>query len=300
MIQTQLIDGNTAAARVRAAAAAAADRLKTKHKLTPGLAVILVGEDPASQVYVNAKSKETREAGMASFDIRLPADTSEAQLLREVETLNKDKAVHGILVQMPLPDHISTDKVISAIDPAKDVDGLHPANAGLLASGRPGLVPCTPQGCMILLGQIEVSLAGMKAVVIGRSVLVGRPMGQLLLNADVTVTTAHSRTRDLEAEVRAADIVVAAVGKPEFVKGSWLKPGALVIDVGINRIPAPEKGAGKTRLVGDVATAEAMGIARAITPVPGGVGPMTRACLLRNTILAAAAHIHVPPAEIGI
>jgi methylenetetrahydrofolate dehydrogenase (NADP+)/methenyltetrahydrofolate cyclohydrolase len=249
----------------------------------PGLAVVLVGEDPASQVYVRSKGAATREVGMASFEHKLAADTSEADLLRLIQALNADPAVDGILVQLPLPAHIDAGKVIEAIDPHKDVDGFHPVNVGRLASGAPALAPCTPTGSLLLAQSVQTQLSGLDAVVIGRSNIVGKPMAQLLLRENCTVTVAHSRTRDLPAAVRRADLVVAAVGKPEVVRGDWIKPGAIVIDVGINRVAAGE---GKTRLVGDVAFAEAKEVAGAITPVPGGVGPMTIACLLRNTLEA--------------
>jgi methylenetetrahydrofolate dehydrogenase (NADP+)/methenyltetrahydrofolate cyclohydrolase len=250
-----------------------------------GLAVVLVGEDPASQVYVRSKGKQTVEAGMASFEHRLPADTAEGEVLDLVERLNADPAVDGILVQLPLPGHIDEQKVIATISPDKDVDGFHVINAGRLAVGLPGFVPCTPLGCVMLLKDRLGSLSGLDAVVIGRSNIVGKPMAQLLLAESCTVTVAHSRTRDLADVVRRADIVVAAVGRPEMVKGDWIKPGATVIDVGINRVPAAEEG--KTRLVGDVDYAAAVQVAGAITPVPGGVGPMTIAVLLRNTLVAA-------------
>jgi methylenetetrahydrofolate dehydrogenase (NADP+)/methenyltetrahydrofolate cyclohydrolase len=256
------------------------------HGRAPGLTVVLVGDDPASAVYVGSKGKATREAGMISGEYRLPADTSEADLLALVATLNADPAVDGILVQMPLPKHMDSDRVIAAIDPAKDVDGLHPINTGLLVSGRDGLVPCTPSGCMLLIKEALGNIAGAEAVVIGRSILVGKPMAALLTNASATVTVAHSRTRDLAGHVARADIVVAAVGIPGMVKGEWIKPGACVIDVGINRIALPD---GKTRLVGDVDFDGAVGRAGWITPVPGGVGPMTIACLLANTLKAASA-----------
>ena len=300
MSQTLIIDGKAIAEETRTAVAAASDTLKKAHGLTPGLAVVLVGDDPASQVYVRSKGRATREAGMMSFEVLLPEDTSEEELLAEIERLNRDTAVHGILVQLPLPKHLDENTVIQALDPAKDVDGLHPASAGLLALGRPRFVPCTPQGCMILIKRHRTSLSGLKALVVGRSILVGRPVAQLLLMADATVTISHSRTTDLAAEVAAADVVVAAVGRREFIRGEMIKPGATVIDVGINRIPAPEKGEGKTRLVGDVATEEAMGRAGAITPVPGGVGPMTVACLLRNTVLAACLQGGVAPEDIKL
>jgi methylenetetrahydrofolate dehydrogenase (NADP+)/methenyltetrahydrofolate cyclohydrolase len=297
MTETKIIDGKAFAAKVRGDVAKAVDQLKSRFHLTPGLAVVLVGEDPASQVYVGSKAKQTREAGMTSFEIRLPAETSEAALLEEVSRLNADTSVHGILVQMPLPKQIDSQKIIAAIDPDKDVDGLHPLNAGRLLIGLPGLVPCTPQGSLMLIKDQRSDLTGLDAVVIGRSVLFGKPMAQLLLAENCTVTTAHSRTRDLAARAREADILVAAVGRAEMVKGDWIKPGAIVIDVGITRIPKED---GKTRLVGDVATKEAMGIASAITPVPGGVGPMTVACLLRNAVQAACIQGNIQPADVGL
>ena len=279
-----IIDGKAAAERLRVTVADAVARLKHEHGLVPGLAVVLVGDDPASEVYVRNKAKQTAEVGMASLEYRLDASTSEAELLALVDRLNGDAAVHGILVQLPLPKQIRASAVIEAISPAKDVDGFHPVNVGRVASGDDGIVPCTPYGSLLLLRQALPSLTGLEAVVIGRSNIVGKPMAQLLLAESCTVTVAHSRTHDLAAVVRRADIVVAAVGRPEMVRGSWLKPGCCVIDVGINRVPTPD---GKHRLVGDVAFAEACEIAAAVTPVPGGVGPMTIACLLRNTVLAA-------------
>lgn len=245
--------------------------------------MVLVGEDPASQVYVRNKGKSTLEAGMRSFEHKLDAGASEAELLALVAKLNADANVDGILVQLPLPRHINADRVLQAIDPDKDVDGFHPINAGRLMTGQPALVPCTPSGCMLLLKEALPSLSGLHAVVVGRSNIVGKPIAQLLLQADCTVTIAHSRTRDLQAVCRSADVLIAAVGRPEMIRGDWIKPGAVVIDVGINRIAAAE---GKTRLVGDVATQEALPHALAITPVPGGVGPMTIACLLDNTLTA--------------
>lgn len=283
MIETLPIDGKAFAADLRARIAAEVASLTARHGIKPGLAVVLVGEDPASQVYVRNKAAQTLEVGMASFEHKLSAETTEHDLLALVEKLNADPAVNGILVQLPLPSQIDTARVLSAIDPAKDVDGFHVVNAGRLAVGLDALVPCTPLGCMMLLRHALGSLAGLEAVVVGRSNIVGKPIAQLLLQADCTVTLAHSRTRDLPAVCRRADILVAAVGRPEMVRGDWIKPGAAVIDVGINRVP---KGDGKTRLVGDVAYAEAQGIARFITPVPGGVGPMTIACLLQNTLTA--------------
>ena len=280
-----LIDGKAfaAALRTRIAVHAAAFEAQTGRKA--GLAVVLVGEDPASQVYVRSKGKSTVEAGMASFEHRLPADTPEAELIALVEALNADPAVDGILVQLPLPGHCDEQKVIATIDPDKDVDGFHVISAGRLAVGQAGFVPCTPLGCLMLLKDRLGDLSGRDAVVIGRSNIVGKPMAQLLLGANCTVTIAHSRTRDLADVVRRADIVVAAVGRPEMVRGDWIKPGAVVIDVGINRVAGAEPG--KTRLVGDVAFAEAAQVASAITPVPGGVGPMTIAVLLRNALVAA-------------
>ncbi len=278
------IDGKQIAADLRAAIALGVDELEEAHRVTPGLAVVLVGEDPASQVYVRNKGKATLEAGMKSFEHKLPATTTQAELLEIVQRLNADDSVDGILVQLPLPQHIDANAVLDAIHPDKDVDGFHPINAGRLAIGRPGLVPCTPSGAMRLIRSVEPKLAGKHAVVIGRSNIVGKPMGQLLLAADCTVTIAHSKTADLPAMARQADILIAAVGRPEMVTGDWVKQGAIVIDVGINRVPAAE---GKTKLVGDVHYASAAEKAGAITPVPGGVGPMTIACLLENTVRAA-------------
>ncbi|ARE39790.1 Methylenetetrahydrofolate dehydrogenase (NADP+) [Rhodovulum sp. P5] len=281
-----LIDGKAFAASIRERVAGHVARLKDDHGLTPGLAVVLVGEDPASQVYVRNKGKQTEEAGMASFEHRLPVDTPEADLLALIARLNRDAAVHGILVQLPLPDHIDAAKVINAIDPAKDVDGFHISNVGLLATGQKAMVPCTPLGCLMMLRDHLGDLSGQEAVVVGRSNIVGKPMAQLLLSDSCTVTVAHSRTRDLAEVCRRADILVAAVGRPQMIPGDWIRPGATVIDVGINRIPAPERGEGKTRLVGDVDFDSAVKVAGAITPVPGGVGPMTIACLLANTVTA--------------
>ncbi|MEQ8746216.1 bifunctional methylenetetrahydrofolate dehydrogenase/methenyltetrahydrofolate cyclohydrolase FolD [Pyruvatibacter sp.] len=282
-----LIDGKTYAARVKAKVAEGVAALGASRSITPALAVVLVGADPASQVYVRAKGRACEEVGIRSIEHRLPDDTSQETLLALVETLNADPQVSGILVQFPVPAQISQQAVIDAIDPLKDVDGLHPLNAGRLASGLDAMVPCTPYGAYLMLKGVREDLSGLKALVIGRSNLVGKPVAQLLLRENCTVTMAHSRTRDLRAEARAADILVAAIGKPNFVQGDWVKPGAIVIDVGINRIPAPEKGEGKTRLVGDVDFAAASQIAGAITPVPGGVGLMTVACLMRNTLIAA-------------
>ena len=282
----KVIDGKAFAAKVRGQVAAQVARLQEERGITPGLAVVLVGEDPASQVYVRSKGKATVEAGMASFEHRLPAEASQAELLALVASLNADPAVDGILVQLPLPDHLDEQAVVETIDPAKDVDGLTPISSGRLALGLPGLVPCTPLGCLMLLKDRLGNLSGLDAVVIGRSILVGKPMAQLLLGESCTVTIAHSRTRDLAQVVRRADIVVAAVGRAEMVMGDWLKPGATVIDVGINRLP-PAEGSDRGRLVGDVDFASASAVAGAITPVPGGVGPMTIAVLLRNTLVAA-------------
>jgi methylenetetrahydrofolate dehydrogenase (NADP+)/methenyltetrahydrofolate cyclohydrolase len=280
-----IIDGKAFAVSLRAKVGELAAAFEAKAGRKAGLAVVLVGEDPASQVYVRSKGKQTLEAGMASFEHKLPAETSEADLLAVVEQLNTDPAVDGILVQLPLPSHMDEQKVIAAINPDKDVDGFHVTNVGRLAVGQPGFVPCTPLGCVMLLKDRLGSLSGLDAVVIGRSNIVGKPMAQLLLAESCTVTIAHSRTKDLPAVVRRADIVVAAVGRPEMVKADWIKPGATVIDVGINRVPAAEEG--KTRLVGDVDYAGAMAVAGAVTPVPGGVGPMTIAVLLRNALVAA-------------
>ena len=282
-----IIDGKAFAEGLRETVKGAVQALKASHGKVPGLAVVLVGEDPASKVYVRNKQRQTEEVGMRSLEHRLPAETSEEDLLELVNALNANPEVDGILVQLPLPPQIAAEKVLDAIDPDKDVDGFHVVNVGRLATGGAGLVPCTPLGCSLLLKDRFGDLSGTKAVVVGRSNIVGKPMAQLLLAANATVTVAHSRTKDLAATCREADIVVAAVGRPEMVKGDWIKPGATVIDVGINRVPAPDLGEGKTRLVGDVAYAEAAEVAGAITPVPGGVGPMTIACLLRNTVEAA-------------
>ena len=277
-----VIDGKAFAARVRAQVAAHVARLRDEHGLVPGLAVVLVGEDPASQVYVRNKGTQTVEAGMQSFEHRLPAQTSEADLLALIAALNADPAVHGILVQLPLPKHLDSDLAINAIDPAKDVDGFHISNVGLLGTGQKAMVPCTPLGCLMLLRDHHGSLAGLNAVVVGRSNIVGKPMAQLLLGDSCTVTIAHSRTKDLGAVCRGADILVAAVGRAEMITGDMVRPGATVIDVGINRVERN----GKLRLVGDVHYASAAAVAGAITPVPGGVGPMTIACLLANTLTA--------------
>lgn len=287
-MSAQIIDGRAFAERLLGKVTATVPAFANAAGRPPGLAVVLVGEDPASQVYVGSKHKATVAAGMVSVVSRLPGDTPEAELVARIAELNADDNIDGILVQLPLPAHMREAMVIEAIDPGKDVDGFHVVNAGRLAVGLPGLVPCTPLGCMMLIEDRHGSdLSGLRAAVVGRSNIVGKPMAQLLLAANATVTIAHSRTADLAAIVGEADIVVAAVGRPEMIRGSWLKAGATVIDVGINRIPAPERGEGRTRLVGDVAFAEALGVAAAITPVPGGVGPMTIAVLLRNTLVAA-------------
>ncbi|MGQ4274283.1 bifunctional methylenetetrahydrofolate dehydrogenase/methenyltetrahydrofolate cyclohydrolase FolD [Terrihabitans sp. B22-R8] len=280
----QIIDGKALAETIRAKIAEAAAELQRTHGIVPGLAAVLVGENPASQVYVRNKVRQTKEAGLASFEHVLPAETSQEELLALVERLNRDPAVHGILVQLPLPPQIDGDLVIAAIDPDKDVDGFHPINAGRLAVGHDALVPCTPQGSVLLAKTVHPDLTGLEAVVLGRSNIVGKPVAQLLMQENATVTVAHSKTRDLEAVCRRADLLVVAVGRPEIVRGSWIKPGATVIDVGINRVPGEN---GKSKLVGDVNFAEARDMAGAITPVPGGVGPMTIACLLANTLKAA-------------
>ena len=288
-----IIDGKAFAARVRAQVGAHVARLHEEQGLVPGLAVVLVGEDPASQVYVKNKGIQTREAGMNSYEHKLSPDTSEADLLALIARLNADPTVHGILVQLPLPKHLNADLVINAIDPAKDVDGFHISNVGLLGTGQKAMVPCTPLGCLMMLRDHLGSLSGLNAVVVGRSNIVGKPMAQLLLGDSCTVTIAHSRTRDLPAVCRAADILVAAVGRPEMIVGDWVKPGATVIDVGINRIERE----GKVRLVGDVEFASAAQVAGAITPVPGGVGPMTIACLLANTLTACCRAHGLPEPE---
>jgi methylenetetrahydrofolate dehydrogenase (NADP+) / methenyltetrahydrofolate cyclohydrolase len=288
-----IIDGKAIATALRAKVAAEVARLSESHGLLPGLATVLVGDNPASQLYVGNKSKMTEGAGMRSFDHRLPASTSKAELLSLIDHLNRDPAVHGILVQLPLPPQIDPRNVIAAIDPAKDVDGFHPMNAGRLATGLPALVPCTPLGCVLLAKTVHTVLTGLEAVVVGRSNIVGKPLAHLLIAESATVTVAHSKTRDLSAVCRRADLLFAAVGRPELVRGDWIKSGATVIDVGINRVETDNK----TRIVGDVAFAEARTVAAALTPVPGGVGPMTIACLLVNTLRAACAIAGLPPPE---
>tara|TARA_Y100001934_G_scaffold131799_1_gene159850 strand:+ start:369 stop:1259 length:891 start_codon:yes stop_codon:yes gene_type:complete len=285
MSDNRIIDGKAFAAGLRERVAVETDRLKADHGIVPGLAAVLVGEDPASQVYVRNKNRQMVEAGMLSLGETLPEDTTQADLLAVIDKLNADPAVNGILVQLPLPSQIDPNSVIDAIDPAKDVDGFHLRNAGLLATGRDGMVPCTPLGCRMLLEDRLGDLTGLNAVIVGRSNIVGKPMAQLLLDANCTVTVAHSRTDDLPEVCREADILVVAVGRPQMIEGDWIKPGGTVIDVGINRVPGREEG--KTRLVGDVDFEAAVEYAGGITPVPGGVGPMTIACLLRNTLVAA-------------
>ena len=294
---TSIIDGKDYASRLRGKLKIAVNDLKEKHKIVPGLAVVLVGNDPASEIYVRNKGIQTKEAGMNSFEYRLPENTSEDDLLAKVEELNTDKFVNGILVQFPVPKHMEQQKIIERILPSKDVDGLHPVNSGYLASGLKGLVPCTPQGASLLIKDSLPSLSGLHAVIIGRSNLVGKPIAQLLLKENCTVTICHSRTKNLQETCLSADILVAAVGIPELVKGDWVKDGAVVIDVGINRLPAPEKGEGKTKLVGDVDFEGAKNRASSITPVPGGVGPMTIACLLLNTLAATCTQNNIDFSE---
>ncbi|MEC8726465.1 MAG: bifunctional methylenetetrahydrofolate dehydrogenase/methenyltetrahydrofolate cyclohydrolase FolD [Pseudomonadota bacterium] len=296
MIAEKLIDGKRFAASLRKRIAAETTRLRETYGIVPGLATILVGEDPASQVYIRNKNKQTVEAGMLSLGEDLPGNTSEADLLATIKKLNADPSVNGILVQLPLPNQISQNSVIDAIDPAKDVDGFHLRNVGLLSAGRGGMVPCTPLGCRILLKECLGDLTGLKAVVVGRSNIVGKPMAQLLLESNCTVTIAHSRSNNLPAICRDADILIAAIGQPRMIKGDWIKKGATVIDVGINRVSSKEKG--KTCLVGDVAFEEAVEHAKAITPVPGGVGPMTIACLMHNTLVAACRQNGIDPPDI--
>ncbi|MEM0988411.1 MAG: bifunctional methylenetetrahydrofolate dehydrogenase/methenyltetrahydrofolate cyclohydrolase [Pseudomonadota bacterium] len=294
----KLIDGKAFAADVRGRVAEHVAKLKEVHGIMPGLAVVLVGEDPASQVYVRNKGKQTVEAGMHSVEHRLEATVSEADVIAMVETLNADPAIHGILVQLPLPDHMNSDIVINTIAPEKDVDGFHISNVGLLGTGQKAMVPCTPLGCLMMLREHHGSLSGLNAVVVGRSNIVGKPMFNLLLRDSCTVTVAHSRTKDIEALCRQADILVAAVGRAEMVTGDWVKPGATVIDVGINRIPHPDpEKAGKTKLVGDCHFDSCAAVAGAITPVPGGVGPMTIACLLANTLTACCRANGLPEPE---
>ena len=290
----EIIDGKAFAANVREQVATHVSKLQSEHNLTPGLAVVLVGEDPASQVYVRSKGKQTVEAGMKSVEKRLDASTSQDELLAVIDALNNDDSIHGILVQLPLPDHLDSELVINSIDPAKDVDGFHISNVGLLGTGQKSMVPCTPLGCLMMLRDYHGDLTGKNAVVLGRSNIVGKPMAQLLLNDSCTVTIAHSRTKNIEAVVRGADIVVAAVGRPEMVPADWIKPGATIIDVGINRI---EQQDGKAKLVGDVDFAACSEVAGAITPVPGGVGPMTIACLLANTLTACCRAHNLPEPE---
>ncbi|TIO24088.1 bifunctional methylenetetrahydrofolate dehydrogenase/methenyltetrahydrofolate cyclohydrolase FolD [Mesorhizobium sp.] len=294
-MSAQIIDGKVFAAQLRSRVAGQVKRLKEDHRITPGLAVVLVGADPASEVYVRNKGRQTTEAGMSSFEYKLPTDTSQADLLALIERLNSDPEVHGILVQLPLPKHLNADLVINAIDPAKDVDGFHVSNVGLLGTGQNAMVPCTPLGCLMMLRGHLGDLSGLEAVVVGRSNIVGKPMAQLLLGANCTVTMAHSRTRDLASICRRADILVAAVGRPKMIRGDWIKAGATVIDVGINRVARD----GKPHLVGDVDFSSAAEIAGAITPVPGGVGPVTIACLLANTVTACC-RAHGLPAPEGL
>lgn len=294
-MSARIIDGKTIAADLRGKVADAVHRLRRDRGVVPGIAVVLVGDNPASEVYVRNKSKAVGESGMHAFDRKLPSTISEVELLALIAELNADEEVNGILVQLPLPKQIDTQKIIAAIDPAKDVDGFHPLNAGRLASGLPGLVPCTPLGCVLLAKTVHDTLAGLEAVVIGRSNIVGKPVAQLLLAENATVTIAHSKTDDLPSVCRRADLLVAAIGRPEMVRGDWIKPGATVIDVGINRVPGES---GKSRIVGDVAYAEAANTAGAITPVPGGVGPMTIACLLLNTLRAACAQKGLPSPKV--
>ncbi|MEM8868815.1 MAG: bifunctional methylenetetrahydrofolate dehydrogenase/methenyltetrahydrofolate cyclohydrolase FolD [Pseudomonadota bacterium] len=288
------LDGKAFAATLRARVAEHVSRLIDDHGVQPGLAVVLVGEDPASQVYVRNKGKQTVEAGMKSVEQKLPADTTQDALLAVINQLNADPTIHGILCQLPLPKHLDEDLVINAIAPGKDVDGFHISNVGLLGTGQKSMVPCTPLGCLMLLRDHLGSLSGKNAVVVGRSNIVGKPMAQLLLGDSATVTIAHSRTSEIAALCRTADVLVAAVGRPQMITGDWIKPGATVIDVGINRIPAPERGEGKTRLVGDVDYDSVLDIAGAVTPVPGGVGPMTIACLLANTVTACCRSLGLP------
>ena len=294
-----IIDGKKHAIDLRRRIKIATNNLKSKYGITPGLAVVLVGNDPASEIYVRNKGIQTKEAGMESLEFRLAEDSSEDDLLKKVEALNNDSAVNGILVQFPVPKHMSQQKIIETILPLKDVDGLHPVNAGYLASGLKGMVPCTPQGAAILIKETLGELSGLHAVIVGRSNLVGKPIAQLLLKENCTVTICHSRTKDLKETCLSADILVAAVGIPELIKEDWVKPGATIIDVGINRLDAPEKGPGKNKLVGDVDYNGAIKNASSITPVPGGVGPMTIACLLLNTLIATCAQNNIEFSDLG-
>ena len=294
-----IIDGKKHAIDLRLRIKIATNNLKSKYGITPGLAVVLVGNGPASEIYVRNKGIQTKEAGMESLEFRLAEDSSEDDLLKKVEALNNDSAVNGILVQFPVPKHMSQQKIIETILPLKDVDGLHPVNAGYLASGLKGMVPCTPQGAAILIKETLGELSGLHAVIVGRSNLVGKPIAQLLLKENCTVTICHSRTKDLKETCLSADILVAAVGIPELIKEDWVKPGATIIDVGINRLDAPEKGPGKTKLVGDVDYNGAIKNASSITPVPGGVGPMTIACLLLNTLIATCAQNNIEFSDLG-
>jgi methylenetetrahydrofolate dehydrogenase (NADP+)/methenyltetrahydrofolate cyclohydrolase len=289
---TIVIDGKATAAALRARVGEAVADISKTHGFQPGLAVVLVGEDPASAVYVRNKGKATIEAGLQSFEHKLDARVSEADLLALIERLNTDDAVDGILVQLPLPDHINAELVLNAINPDKDVDGFHPVNVGRLWTGEPALAPCTPTGCMRMIRNVLPKISGKEAIIVGRSNIVGKPMAAMLLAESATVTIAHSRTQDIRERCRAADILIAAVGRPEMIRGNWIRPGAVVIDVGINRVPKPD---GKSRLVGDVAYAEAAERARAITPVPGGVGPMTIACLIENSLVAACRRRGIKP-----
>lgn len=300
MSEARIIDGKAVAAKLRQRVKDRVTAFRSEHGQTPGLAVVLVGDNPASQVYVKSKVRLTREAEMASFEHLLPAQTSQEELLGLIDRLNADDAVDGILVQLPLPGHLDTAAIIQRISPEKDVDGLHPVNVAKLSAGEPGLVPCTPLGCIVLGKMITPDLTGLEAVIIGRSILVGKPVAQLLLAENATVTIAHSRTRDLPAVTRRADLLIAAVGRPEMVKADWIKPGAVIIDVGINRVAAPDQGEDKSRLVGDVDFDACRHVAGAITPVPGGVGPMTVACLLSNTLRAACARRGLPLPDLAI
>ena len=295
MTDAQLIDGKLFATRLRNAVADAVNWLGNEHNLVPGLAVLMVGDDPASQIYTRNKAKQSTKAGMKSLHEQLPTETSQMAVLKKIEALNNDRSINGILVQLPLPNQMDSDIVIDTINPSKDVDGFHLQNAGRLASGRSGLTPCTPQGCLILLKETLGNLEGANAVIVGRSNIVGKPVAQLLLRENCTVTVAHSRTRNLAELCRRGDILVAAVGRPEMIRGDWIRPGATVIDVGINRVAGKDN---TTRLVGDVAFSEAVQIAGAITPVPGGVGPMTVACLLANCVRATCQQHNLPEPEL--